>query len=193
MGTFIAQRLKKTSPRADPIICACGLIISAPMLAGSMLVVSANTTLAYLLVFFGSVALNLNWAIVADILLVRIYSWRVYELRGHRILGMAIVLHIRFRCGIPNMHCSHPNPVCSKPIDFDMINAIIESTGWGIEFFWEFPKWCWLPFSLLFSNCFMFCLLFFYTFMFSFVCSYCFLSFQLYSNCENMSMKGIND
>lgn len=74
LGTFIAQRLKKTSPRADPIICAVGLIISAPMLAASMLVVSVNSTLAYLLVFFGSVALNLNWAIVADILLVRIYG-----------------------------------------------------------------------------------------------------------------------
>lgn len=72
LGTYVAQRLKKTAPRADPIICAVGLIVSAPLLAGSMLVVSANSTLAYLLVFLGSVALNLNWAIVADILLVRI-------------------------------------------------------------------------------------------------------------------------
>lgn len=71
LGTYIAQKLKKRSQRADPIICACGLIISAPLLAGSMIMVQANATIAYTLVFFGEVALNLNWAIVADILLVR--------------------------------------------------------------------------------------------------------------------------
>lgn len=79
LGTYVAQSLKKRAPRADPIICAVGLILSAPMLAGSMLVVSANTTLAYLLVFLGSVALNLNWAIVADILLVRITLSHVHN------------------------------------------------------------------------------------------------------------------
>lgn len=71
LGTYIAQKLKKRSQRADPIICACGLIISAPFLAGSMIMVTANTTIAYTCVFLGEVALNLNWAIVADILLVR--------------------------------------------------------------------------------------------------------------------------
>lgn len=74
LGTYVAQRLKKSAPRADPIICAVGLITSAPLLAGSMLIVSANATWAYILVFLGSVALNLNWAIVADILLVRIIA-----------------------------------------------------------------------------------------------------------------------
>lgn len=71
LGTVLAQVLKKRYPRADPIICAFGLLISAPFLLGAMLVVSVNTPAAYALVFFGSVALNLNWAIVADILLVR--------------------------------------------------------------------------------------------------------------------------
>lgn len=71
LGTVIAQKLKKRSPRADPIICACGLIVSAPLIAGAMIMVTANTAIAYTLVFLGEVALNLNWAIVADILLVR--------------------------------------------------------------------------------------------------------------------------
>lgn len=71
LGTIIAEKLKKRSQRADPIICACGLILSAPLIAGSMLMITQNTTIAYILVFFGEVALNLNWAIVADILLVR--------------------------------------------------------------------------------------------------------------------------
>ena len=70
-GTFIAQKLKKRFPRADPIICAFGLLISAPFLVGAMLLVSQNATAAYILIFIASVAINLNWAIVADILLVR--------------------------------------------------------------------------------------------------------------------------
>lgn len=71
LGTYLAQKFRKKSQRSDPIICAIGLITSAPLLAGSMVMVSANETIAYILVFLGEIALNLNWAIVADILLVR--------------------------------------------------------------------------------------------------------------------------
>lgn len=71
LGSYLSQRFNRKYPRADPYICAVGLILSAPLLAGAMLTVSANATLAYVLVFFGELALNLNWAIVADILLVR--------------------------------------------------------------------------------------------------------------------------
>lgn len=60
--------------RSDPIICAVGLIISAPLLAAAMLLVTNSTWAVYTLIFFGELALNLNWAIVADILLVRIQT-----------------------------------------------------------------------------------------------------------------------
>jgi hypothetical protein len=72
LGSYVSQRLIKRYKRIDPIICAVGLIISAPLLAGAMLAITANSTIAYILVFFGQLMLNLNWAIVADILLVRI-------------------------------------------------------------------------------------------------------------------------
>lgn len=72
LGTLLTQRLKKHSYRNDPIVCACGLLISAPLLAGGMIMITENVTIAFILVFFGEVALNLNWAIVADILLVRL-------------------------------------------------------------------------------------------------------------------------
>lgn len=71
LGTVLSQVLKRRYPRADPLICASGLLISAPFLLGAMFVVSTNSVAAYVLIFLGSVALNLNWAIVADILLVR--------------------------------------------------------------------------------------------------------------------------
>lgn len=71
LGSYLSTRLSKNYPRCDPVICAIGLLISAPLIAGSMLFVTSNSTIAYTLVFLGEVALNCNWAIVADMLLVR--------------------------------------------------------------------------------------------------------------------------
>lgn len=39
-------------------------------MAGAMILVTANSTITYILIFFAELSLNLNWAIVADILLV---------------------------------------------------------------------------------------------------------------------------
>ena len=75
LGSYLSQYLKKKNPRSDPIICAVGLLLSAPLIAGAMLMVTANAPMAYALVFFGELALNLNWAIVADMLLVRNLSY----------------------------------------------------------------------------------------------------------------------
>lgn len=71
LGSYLSQRYNRKYPRADAYICAIGLILSAPLLAGAMLTVNVNATLAYVLIFFAELTLNLNWAIVADILLVR--------------------------------------------------------------------------------------------------------------------------
>lgn len=70
LGSYVSQKYIKKYPKCDPLICAFGLIASAPLMAGAMLVVSVNTTLTYFLIFFAELFLNLNWAIVADILLV---------------------------------------------------------------------------------------------------------------------------
>lgn len=72
LGSYLSTKLSKRYPRSDPVICAMGLLISAPLIAASMLVVTWNSTLAYIFVFLGEVALNCNWSIVADMLLVRI-------------------------------------------------------------------------------------------------------------------------
>lgn len=74
LGSYLSQKLKKHYPRADPLLCAAGLLVSTPLLAAGMLVVQLNSTVAFILMFFGELALNLNWAIVADILLVRYLS-----------------------------------------------------------------------------------------------------------------------
>lgn len=72
LGSILSQRLKKRFPRCDPLICAGGLFVSFPFIMGAMIMIQANMWLAFLLMFCGVLSLNLNWAIVGDILLVRI-------------------------------------------------------------------------------------------------------------------------
>jgi predicted MFS family arabinose efflux permease len=86
LGSYLSQRLIKKYKRIDPIICACGLIISAPLIAGAMLAITANSTIAYILVFFGQLTLNLNWAIVADILLYVVVPTRRSTAEAFQIL-----------------------------------------------------------------------------------------------------------
>lgn len=71
MGSVLSQTLKHKYPYIDPIICGAGLVISAPFLIGTTYACTRNTALCYILLFLGQVSLNLNWAIVSDILLVR--------------------------------------------------------------------------------------------------------------------------
>ena len=71
LGSILSTKLKQKYPRADPIICACGLLLSAAFLGVGMFTANVNIYVAFAALFLGEVALNLNWSIVADILLVR--------------------------------------------------------------------------------------------------------------------------
>ncbi len=70
LGSILSTKLKQKYPRADPLICASGLILSAALLGAGMYSANWNIYFAFLMLFVGEVALNLNWSIVADILLV---------------------------------------------------------------------------------------------------------------------------
>lgn len=70
LGSAIAQKLRVYWQQADPLICAVGLLISVPLLFFAMITAKTNSVLCYTLIFFGQLSLNLNWAIVADMLLV---------------------------------------------------------------------------------------------------------------------------
>lgn len=69
LGSVLSTKLKAKYPRADPLICAIGLLTSAVFLAVGVLVAGVNIYVAFLVLFIGEVMLNLNWSIVADILL----------------------------------------------------------------------------------------------------------------------------
>ncbi|XP_035725296.1 protein spinster-like isoform X1 [Vespa mandarinia] len=69
LGSFLAQKFRVYWSSTDPLICGAGLLISAPLIFFSIITADTNTTVCFILIFLGQVALNLNWAIVADILL----------------------------------------------------------------------------------------------------------------------------
>lgn len=71
LGAFLSDRLRPKFPRIDPIICAIGLTTSSPLLIASTYASTSYTAVCYLLLLTGQLLLNLNWAIVCDMTLVR--------------------------------------------------------------------------------------------------------------------------
>jgi len=69
LGMILSTKLKSKYPRADPVICAVGILVSAFFLTIGMVLCNVNVILSFVLLFIGEVALNLNWSIVADMLL----------------------------------------------------------------------------------------------------------------------------
>ncbi|XP_062875021.1 protein spinster homolog 1 [Trichomycterus rosablanca] len=69
MGVAVSQRLRKITPRADPLVCAAGILLAAPFLYLSIICAQSSTIATYIFIFFGEMFLSMNWAIVADILL----------------------------------------------------------------------------------------------------------------------------
>ncbi|XP_076755281.1 lysolipid transporter protein spinster isoform X1 [Xylocopa sonorina] len=86
LGSFLAQRLRVRWQQADPLICAVGLLISVPLLFFATLTANTNTVLCYTLIFFGQLSLNLNWSIVADILLYVVIPTRRSTAEAFQIL-----------------------------------------------------------------------------------------------------------
>lgn len=69
LGSYLCQMLRSRYPNIDPIVCGAGLLISAPLLFMASILSNTNVIICYILIFIGEVCMNLNWAIVADILL----------------------------------------------------------------------------------------------------------------------------
>lgn len=70
LGSGLAQRLRLVNLSCDPLICAFGLITSAPFVYLGLVVAPYSTNWCFFFVFIAEVTLNLCWSIVADMLLV---------------------------------------------------------------------------------------------------------------------------
>ncbi|XP_029691859.1 protein spinster homolog 1 isoform X1 [Takifugu rubripes] len=68
-GVQVSRLLRRRTGRADPLVCAAGLLLSAPFLYLAVVFAQASTVATYVFIFFGETFLSMNWAIVADILL----------------------------------------------------------------------------------------------------------------------------
>ena len=85
-GSLLGQKLRRRFPSADPLVCAFGLLISAPLMAGCLILATGPPVPTFLILFFGQLFLNLNWALVADMLLVIFMSDRWLD------VGLVILL-----------------------------------------------------------------------------------------------------
>ncbi|CAL8123083.1 unnamed protein product [Orchesella dallaii] len=86
LGALAATKLRARSLKADPLICAFGLIVSTPLIFGGAILAKHNEALCFTLIFFGELFLNLNWAIVADILLYVVIPTRRSTAEAFQIL-----------------------------------------------------------------------------------------------------------
>ncbi|XP_071517135.1 protein spinster [Panulirus ornatus] len=73
-------------PFADPMVCGVGLLFSFPLLIGAMVLAEADTIASYIVVFFGQIFLNLNWAVVSDIVLYIVIPTRRSSAEAFQIL-----------------------------------------------------------------------------------------------------------
>ncbi|ODN04368.1 Protein spinster [Orchesella cincta] len=86
LGALAATNLRTRFLKADPLICAFGLIVSTPLIFGGAILAKHNEALCFTLIFFGELFLNLNWAIVADILLYVVIPTRRSTAEAFQIL-----------------------------------------------------------------------------------------------------------
>ena len=83
VGSILSVKLRPKFARSDPIICGFGLVIASIFLCIAIFTCNKAFILAFVLIFFGEIALNLNWSIVADILLVSLFYYyflNLYEI-----------------------------------------------------------------------------------------------------------------
>ncbi|XP_048270706.1 protein spinster isoform X2 [Bombus affinis] len=86
LGSLLAQKLRVRWQQTDPLICAMGLLISVPLLFFATITANTDSVACYILIFFGQLSLNLNWSIVADILLYVVIPTRRSTAEAFQIL-----------------------------------------------------------------------------------------------------------
>lgn len=96
LGSILAQKLRVRYHQADPLICAVGLLISVPLIFFAVITADSNATLCYILIFFGQLALNLTWSIVADILLVNYFINYFFKIKKKNLTTIFLIINLKF-------------------------------------------------------------------------------------------------
>jgi len=85
-GSACAGYWRKSNPRADPLVCAIGMIGSAPFIFIAFYLSRTNMNATWIFIFIGETLLCLNWAIVTDIVLYIIIPTRRATASAFQIL-----------------------------------------------------------------------------------------------------------
>lgn len=68
-GSSIAQFLRPIDGRADPLVCAFGVLAGIPLTFFGLVLAKSLPTMSWILLFFSVTALSTNWAIISEIVL----------------------------------------------------------------------------------------------------------------------------
>jgi MFS family permease len=96
-GSMWSTKWRPKNQRADPIICAIGLFATSVFLCAALFLCNSYFYWGFVLIFLGEVAMNLNWSIVADILLYTVIPTR----RGTAEAIQILISHFAGDAGSP--------------------------------------------------------------------------------------------
>jgi MFS family permease len=97
VGSFWSTKWRPKNQRADPLICAIGLFATCVFLCAALFLCKSHFFLSFVLIFLGEVTMNLNWSIVADILLYTVIPTR----RGTAEAIQILISHMIGDAGSP--------------------------------------------------------------------------------------------
>ncbi|KAJ7997338.1 hypothetical protein DPEC_G00227950 [Dallia pectoralis] len=97
LGSTISRRLRYRVANADPLICAVGMLSSAPFFFAAIILASTSIPATYVFIGIGETLLSLNWSILADILLYVVVPTRRATAEALQIM----VIHLLGDAGSP--------------------------------------------------------------------------------------------
>ncbi|XP_068766084.1 protein spinster homolog 3 isoform X4 [Struthio camelus] len=112
-GAEVARRLRKINNKADPLICAVSMFLSALNLYIALIVAQTNILFTFIFIAFGELFLSVNWAVVTDILLYVVTPRR----QSTAIALQILVSHLLGDAGSPYLIGIISNAIQAKNAD----------------------------------------------------------------------------
>lgn len=69
IGSTIAQYLRPIDGRADPLVCAFGVLVAIPVSFFGLILAQSATVISWIFLFLSVTALSTNWAVISDMVL----------------------------------------------------------------------------------------------------------------------------
>ncbi|NXK55925.1 SPNS3 protein, partial [Chauna torquata] len=109
-GAEAARRLRKINNKADPLICATSMFVSALCLYVALMAAQVDILFTFIFIAFGELFLSVNWAVVTDILLYVVTPRR----QSTAIALQILVSHLLGDAGSPYLIGTISNAIQAK-------------------------------------------------------------------------------